>query len=46
MPQCRDAIVDGTHPVTMDDATQFAGMQCQIQYGDYNEAKHRSGFLE
>lgn len=44
--QARDAIVDGTHPVTQDKACEFAGIQTQIQFGDYNENKHRSGFLE
>uniref|UniRef100_A0A6A7G0J5 Talin-2-like isoform X3 n=2 Tax=Hirondellea gigas TaxID=1518452 RepID=A0A6A7G0J5_9CRUS len=44
--QCRDAIVDGTHPVTLDHACRFAGIQCQIQFGDYSEAKHRQGFLD
>ncbi|OUC46428.1 FERM central domain protein, partial [Trichinella nativa] len=44
--QCRDGILDGTHPVTKDEAVQFASFQCQIQFGDYVEAKHRQGFLE
>ncbi|XP_046398722.1 talin-1 isoform X1 [Ischnura elegans] len=44
--QARDAIVDGTHPVTQEKACQFAGIQCQIQFGDYNENKHRPGFLD
>lgn len=44
--QARDAILDGTHPVTQDKACEFAGIQCQIQFGDYNENKHRPGFLE
>ncbi|XP_042206516.1 talin-2-like isoform X2 [Homarus americanus] len=44
--QCRDAIIDGTHPVTLDRACRFAGIQCQIQFGDYVEAKHKAGFLD
>ncbi|KAJ8707318.1 hypothetical protein PYW08_010570 [Mythimna loreyi] len=28
------------------DAVKFAGMQCQIQLGDYDEKKHKSGFIE
>lgn len=44
--QTRDAIVNGTHPVTIDQASQFAGIQCQIQYGNYDESKHKIGFLE
>lgn len=44
--QSRDAILDGTHPVTQEEAIQFAGIQCQIQFGDHIENKHKSGFLE
>lgn len=44
--QARDAILDGTHPVTQDKACEFAGIQCHIQFGDHNENKHRPGFLE
>ncbi|XP_040164049.1 talin-2 isoform X7 [Anopheles arabiensis] len=44
--QARDAILDGTHPVTQDKACEFAGIQVQIQFGDHNEAKHRPGFLD
>lgn len=44
--QARDAIINGTHPVTVDQASQFAGMQCQIQFGDHVETKHKPGFLE
>lgn len=44
--QARDAILNGTHPITQDKACEFAGIQCQIQFGDYNESKHKAGFLE
>uniref|UniRef100_A0A182IW98 Uncharacterized protein n=1 Tax=Anopheles atroparvus TaxID=41427 RepID=A0A182IW98_ANOAO len=44
--QARDAILDGTHPVTQDKACEFAGIQVQIQFGDHNEAKHKPGFLD
>lgn len=44
--QARDAILDGTHPVTQEKACEFAGIQCQIQFGDHNPPKHRPGFLE
>ena len=43
--QSRDAIIDGTHPCTRDEGVQFAALQCQIQYGNHNEAKHKPGFL-
>lgn len=44
--QARDAILDGTHPVTQEKACEFAGIQAHIQFGDYNEQKHKPGFLE
>jgi hypothetical protein len=44
--QARCAILDGTHPVRMDDATQFAALEVQIKYGDHKEANHRPGMLE
>lgn len=44
--QARDAILDGTHPVTQEKSCEFAGIQCQIQFGDHIEAKHKAGFLD
>lgn len=44
--QCRDAILDGTHPVTLERACSFAGIQCQIQFGDHVDSKHKPGFLD
>ncbi|RXG61740.1 Talin-1 [Armadillidium vulgare] len=44
--QCRDDIINGTHPVTQEKACEFAGIQCQVQFGDYNEGRHKPGFLE
>ncbi|KAL3286614.1 hypothetical protein HHI36_001113 [Cryptolaemus montrouzieri] len=44
--QARDAILDGTHPITESKACEFAGIQCQIQFGDFVENKHKPGFLE
>ncbi|XP_037034773.1 talin-2 isoform X2 [Bradysia coprophila] len=44
--QARDAILDGTHPVTQEKACEFAGIQVHIQFGDYNENKHKPGFLD
>lgn len=35
-----------THPVTVEEACEFAGLQCQIQFGDHVEGKHKAGFLE
>ncbi len=44
--QAREAIVDGTHPVRLEDAVEFAALQVQIQFGDHREANHRPGILE
>ena len=44
--QSWDAILDGTHPVTLEEAISLAGIQSHIQFEDYNENKHKSGFLE
>ena len=32
--------------MTQDKACEFAGIQCQIQFGDYDENKHRPGLLD
>ncbi|KAJ8392765.1 hypothetical protein AAFF_G00072490 [Aldrovandia affinis] len=44
--QARDDILNGSHPVSFDKACDFAGYQCQIQFGDHNETKHKPGFLD
>jgi len=44
--QAKEAIVDGTHPVTLENAIEFAALQVQIQLGDHKEANHRPGLLE
>jgi talin len=44
--QCRDAILNGTHPISEEEAIKFAAIQCQVKYGDFNEKFHRSGCLE
>lgn len=44
--QTRDAILSGTHPVAVDGACKFAGIQCQAQLGDFVEGKTtRPGFF-
>lgn len=42
----RDTILDGLLPVTQEEAIQLAGIQAHIQFGDYNENKHKSRSLE
>ena len=38
-------IIKGKQPVTEELAVQFATLQVQIQYGDYQDHKHKPGFL-
>jgi talin len=44
--KCRDAIINGTHPIKEEEAIRFSAIQCQVEFGDYNESNHKSGFLE
>ncbi|XP_052745161.1 uncharacterized protein LOC112051754 isoform X1 [Bicyclus anynana] len=44
--QTREAILEGRQVVTEDKAVEFAGIQCQIQFGDFQEKKHKPGFIE
>ncbi|KJE89680.1 hypothetical protein CAOG_009384 [Capsaspora owczarzaki ATCC 30864] len=44
--QSRDAILNGTHPCTEEEACQFAAMQCQVQFGDHQPDKHKPGFFD
>lgn len=37
--EIRDAILSGTHPINLDGACKFAGLQAQAQMGDFNESK-------
>ena len=43
--QAKEAILDGTHPVPLETAIQFAALQVQIQFGDHKEDKHKPGML-
>ena len=43
--QAQEAIVKGTHPCTMDEASQFAALQMQVQFGNHEPDKHKPGFL-
>ncbi|CAL8103548.1 unnamed protein product [Calicophoron daubneyi] len=44
--QLKDAILKGTHPVSMEEAIQLAAMQCQVQFGDYVPEKFKPNFLD
>ncbi|XP_073240951.1 talin-like [Porites lutea] len=39
--QCRDGILDGTHPCTQEEAIQLAAIQIQVQFGDFEDAKYK-----
>ena len=43
--QAREMIVSGKHPCTAEEASQFAAIQMQIQYGNHEPDKHKVGFL-
>lgn len=43
--QCRDGILNGTHPINEEEAIKFAAIQCQIKFGNYVDS-YKSGFLE
>uniref|UniRef100_A0A673CRD9 Talin 2b n=1 Tax=Sphaeramia orbicularis TaxID=375764 RepID=A0A673CRD9_9TELE len=43
---CKDDILNGSHPVSFDKACEFAGIQAQIQFGPHVEHKHKPGFLD
>jgi talin len=44
--QSRDGIIDGTYPITQEEACKFAAYQVQIQYGDFDENRYKSGYFD
>ncbi|RTG91139.1 talin, partial [Schistosoma bovis] len=42
----KDAILKGTHPVSLEEAVYLAGIQCQVQFGNYVAEKFKPNFLE
>ena len=44
--QSRDGIIQGTHPVTLEEAIVFAGLQCQAMFADFTAGKHKSVGME
>ena len=44
--QSKQAILAGTHPVTLEESKQFAAYLLQIQFGDHKHDKHKPGFTE
>jgi hypothetical protein len=44
--QGREGIVSGMHPTTKEEATLFAALQAQVEFGIFNPHTHKPGFLE
>ncbi|KAJ3396785.1 Talin-1 [Lobulomyces angularis] len=44
--QAKDSILSGKHPCTSEEASQFAAIQCQIQFGNHEPDKHKIGFIK
>ncbi|CAH8451419.1 unnamed protein product [Schistosoma bovis] len=44
--QLKDAILKGTHPVSLEEAVYLAGIQCQVQFGNYVAEKFKPNFLD
>ncbi|VDN24157.1 unnamed protein product [Gongylonema pulchrum] len=44
--QCKMGVLQGNHPVTRDMACNLAALQCQIQYGDLQDHRQRTNFLD
>ncbi|KXS11309.1 hypothetical protein M427DRAFT_505616, partial [Gonapodya prolifera JEL478] len=44
--QSKEAILQGKYPCNPDEAIQFAALQAQVQFGNYEPEKHKVGFLK
>uniref|UniRef100_A0A8R1TSD6 FERM domain-containing protein n=1 Tax=Onchocerca volvulus TaxID=6282 RepID=A0A8R1TSD6_ONCVO len=44
--QCKMGVLQGNHPVPRDLACDLAALQCQIQYGDFQEHRQRTNFSD
>ena len=44
--QLRDTVVNGNLPCTSDESIKLAALHCQIQHGNHDETRHKSGFLD
>lgn len=43
--EARDAVISGRHPLSYEQALQFAALQMQITYSNYDPLLHVAGFL-
>ena len=44
--QLRDTVVNGSLLCTRDESIKLAALDCQIQYGNHDETRHKSGYLD
>jgi talin len=44
--QSREMILSGKHPCSEEEAAQFAALQLQIDHGNHEPDKHKSGFVK
>jgi talin len=43
--QAQEMIIEGKHPITLDEAIIFAALQMQIVYGNHEPDTFKKGFL-
>lgn len=43
--ECRQGVVSGFHPTSLDQALRFSALQMQITYGNYDPLEHVAGFF-
>ncbi|KAJ3335669.1 Talin-1 [Gonapodya sp. JEL0774] len=44
--QSRESILQGKYPCTPDEAIQFAALQAQVQFGNFEPERHKAGFFK
>ena len=44
--ECRRSVVTGRHPITLQQAVQFAALQMQTQFGNYDPLVHVADYLK
>ena len=44
--QSREMIIGGKIPCTLEEASQLAALQCQVQFGNHEPDKHKPGFIK
>ena len=44
--QCREAVIEGTHPVTRQEAVGLAALQLQVEFGNQREGHVDKNFVK